>query len=479
MLTRQRWIAPAIAACALMGCSTSPPVPIKTGDIPKAFIASAPEAAGRQISKDWWKSFASEELTGFVEAAHTGSLDIESATARVEQARAQAGISVAALLPAIGVSADARRQGSLPQGASRSITSSSIGLAGAASYELDFRGLHRNEWRAARHSAQAALFARDAVNLMTEADVANVYFAVLAIRQRIAIAKMNIEAAKRVLAVTQAKVSNGVLSNLELAQQTAQVLGEQAQIPKLGEQEREMRYALAILLGRFPEGFEVQSTSLEGIDAPVVEPGTPLSLLSRRPDVAEAEARLLAAHANLDAARAVFLPSIGLSTNGGWTGAALSNLINPNNLAWNVGASLLQTVFDGGRLSSQHDLAKGQEVELVADYRKVVLNALADTESGLGSATAYAEQERLAGEQAAKATEAFRISELQYREGVVDLLTVLQVQQMLFTSQDALVQIKLARLQASVGLYRALGGGWTVLADKSNPTRNDFQPLPF
>ena len=480
MIAFQRWIVPAVAACLLMGCSTTPPQPIKPDDIPKAFTAPMPQASGRQVAAEWWKSFEGPELTGLVEAARTGSLDIEAAAARAEQARAQTGIAVSALFPTISVGAGARRQGSLPSGSSASSGSSnSISLAGAASYELDFWGLQRNNYRAARRSAVAAIYAQDVVRLTTEAEVANAYFAVLALRQRIGIAQKNIEAAKRVLAVTQAKVSNGVLSNLELAQQTAQVRGEQAQIPKLGELEREMRYTLAILLGRTPESLEIQGLSLGGIAAPTVEPDTPLSLLSRRPDVAEAEARLLAAHANLDAARAAFLPSIGLSADGGWSGANLSNLVNPTNLAWNVGASLLQTVFDGGRLSSQRDFAKGQEAELVAAYRKAVLNALADAEIGFGSATTYAEQERLTAEQAAMAAQAFRISELQYREGVVDLLTVLQAQQTLFTSQDALVQIKLARLQASVGLYRSLGGGWTVTADAGKATRNDFMPLPF
>ena len=117
------------------------------------------------------------------------------------------------------------------------------------------------------------------VELTTEANVANAYFSVLALRERVDIAQKNIDAAKRILAITQAKVTNGVLSNLELAQQTAQVLGEEAQIPAMEEQEREARNALAILLGRMPEGFEVKGNTLEGIVAPPVQPGMPASLL--------------------------------------------------------------------------------------------------------------------------------------------------------------------------------------------------------
>ena len=332
--------------------------------------------------------------------------------------------------------------------------------------------------RAARNSARAAIYAKDLVQLTTTANTANAYMDVLSLRERIAIAKNNVDAAKRILEITKAKVTNGVSSNLDLAQQTAIVAGEEAQIPALEEQEREARYALAILLGRVPEGFDVKANVLAGIIAPPVTPGMPSSLLQRRPDIAEAEANLLAAHANLDAARAAFLPAIGLTGQGGYSSPQIANLINPSSLAWSIGASLLQTIFDGGRLTSERDSAKAQEMQLVATYRSTVLNALSDVETQLGSVTSLAERQRLTQEQVDNAAEAFRISELQYREGVIDLLTVLQAQQTLFTSQDTLVQIKLARLQAGVGLYRALGGGWSVASEANTPTRNNFIPVP-
>ncbi len=235
-----------------------------------------------------------------------------------------------------------------------------------------------------------------------------------------------------------------------------------------------------MLEGRAPEGFDVQAQTINGIVAPPVTPDMPSALLARRPDIAEAEANLIAAHANVDAARAAFLPAIGLTGSGGFANPAIGSLFNPESLAWSVGASLLQSIFDGGAKTSQLDINKGREVELVADYRSTVFNALSDTESSLGQVTSLASQEAFVTEQVKNAAEAFRISELQYREGVADLLAVLQTQQQLFTAQDTLVQIKLARLQAGgVSLYRALGGGWTVDQDKNAPTRNDFNPLPI
>lgn len=447
---------------------------MKTEEMPKAY--TAPYAAAQaEVTTEWWKSFSSPELTGFVETAQASNLDLAVAAARVQQAQAQTGEAAASLFPSIDLSGGARRQGSKTPFPS---TTNSFNASLNASYELDFWGLAQDNLRAARNSARAATYAHDVESLTVSANVANAYFAVLSLRERVAIAKKNVAAAERILDITKAKVTNGVSSNLELAQQTAIVAGEEAQVPSLEEQEREQRYALAILLGHMPEGFDVKGDSLEGVAAPPVEPGMPSALLQRRPDIAEAEASLVAAHANVDAARAAFLPAIGLTGNGGYSGAQIANLINPSNLAWSVGASLLQTIFDGGRLTSQRDYAKAKEAELVATYRSTVLNGLSDVESSLGSVSSLAERERLTTEQVNNAAEAFRISELQYREGVVDLLTLLQAQQQLFSSQDTLVQVKLARLQAGVGLYRALGGGWTVAADADKPTRNDFVPVP-
>jgi NodT family efflux transporter outer membrane factor (OMF) lipoprotein len=464
-----------VLALALGACATTPPPTVKPEDMPKAYQAPTPDT-DKQVTAEWWKSFASTELGAFVDEAHSGNLDLATAAARLLQAQAQAGSATANLFPDVQVTGSAKRGSSTTYGVKS--TGNTFGLSGAASYELDLWGGNINTMRGARETSRAAVYYQQTVRLTTDADVASAYFAVLALRERIDVARKNIEAAKRILAITQAKVTNGVLSNLELAQQTAQVLGEEANIPRLEEQEREQRNALAILLGRMPGTLKVEGASLEGLVAPPVQAGLPATLLTRRPDVAQAEASLMAAHANLDAARAAFLPGVGLTADGGWSKAVLTGLISPTTLAWNLGASAVQTIFDGGKLTSSRDYYKGREAELLAAYRTAVLNALSDTETQLGSVSSYSEQERLTTDEVKNAQEAFRISELQYREGVVDLLTVLQAQQTLFTAQDTLIQIKLARLQSGVGLYRALGGGWDVTQSADADLRNTFIPVP-
>lgn len=455
---------------AAAGCTTPPPAALKPGDVPLAFTAPAAKDVAVWPASDWWTGLNAPELPPLEIAAKEQNLDLIAAAARVLQAQAQTGIAGSALFPSINATGTAQRNGTNVKGVPGGNTHNTFGVSAQASYEVDLWGLNQDTFRAAQQSELAARYAQQTVALTISADVANTYLDVLALRQRVTIAKQNIEAARRILTITEAKVTNGVTSNLELAQQRAQVAAEEAAVPPLVEQEREARYALAILLGRAPEGFDVTATKLDGIAAPAVQPGIPSSLLERRPDIAQAEAQLLAQHANVDAARAAFFPQINLS-------ASVGALFNPTSMVWSIGAQLLQAVFDAGKLSAASDLQRARQTELLADYRKAVFSAFSDVESALGQVSSLAEQERLVNEQETNAAEAYRIAELQYREGVTDLLNVLQTQQTLFSAQDQLVQIRLARLQAGVGLYRALGGGWTVATDPNAPPSVGFRPL--
>ena len=467
MLRSMSLAALSIAAAA---CTTPAPVPLKEGDVPPSFTSPVEKDATVWPALDWWTSLNAPELPGLETMAKEQNLDLIAASARVVEAQAQTGIAGSALFPSINASGSALRKGSDIPAVPGGNTHNTFGVSAQASYEVDLWGLNRNALRAAEQSERAARYAQQIVSLTTTADVANTYLDILALRQRINIAKQNVDAAKRILAITDAKVTNGVSSNLELAQQRALLAGQEAAIPLLFEQEREARYALAILLGRAPEGYDVTSSSLDGIVTPSVQPGIPASLLERRPDIALAEAQLLAQHANLNAARAAFLPQINLT-------GSIGAVFNPTSMVWSIGASVLQAIFDGGRLSATTDLQRARQTELLADYRKAVFSAFSDVESSLGQAASFSERERLVQIQETNAAEAARIAELQYREGVTDLLNVLQTQQTLFSAQDQLVQIHLARLQAGIGLYRALGGGWTVATDPNAPPSAGFSPL--
>jgi len=458
----------AALSLAAAGCATAPPAALKPGDVPSAFSQPAASGAAVWPTADWWQGFGSDEMNTIIASAQKDNLDLSQAASRVLEAEANQEIAGSSLFPSVDLGANAKRTGSKATG--KWSSANSFGASLDASYQLDFWGLARDNLRSATEALKSARFAQETVALTVTTDAADTYLDVLALRQRDAIALDNINAADRILKITEAKVDAGVSSRLDLAQQQAQVSGQKAQIPAIEEQEREARYTLAVLLAHTPEGFDVRADNLDAIVSPTVAPGLPSELLRRRPDVAQAEADLAAAHADVDAARAAFFPSIDLTASGGVASTALSALFHSTSLGYSIGASLLQTIFDGGKLEGESKFARARQEELVANYRQTVLNAFADVESALGQVSSLTEQEKYKTDEVNAAQEAFRISEIQYREGVADLLAVLQAQQVLFTAQDQLVQIKLARLQADIGLYRALGGGWSEdMADVTQP----------
>jgi outer membrane protein TolC len=387
----------------------------------------------------WWRSFDDPALTELIERAQANNRDLAVAVARVMEAKAQATIERAALFPQISAQAQAIRSSAAQSGQTINGQGYSSGNAFAltfgASYELDLWGLSRANLRAANEMLKSARFAQQTVALM-------------------------VTAINGILDTIKLKVSTGKSSRLDLAQEQAQVESVEAQLPVLEEQELEARVSLAVLIGEPPETFDVATRSPTAFNLPVVGPALPSELLIRRPDVAEAEANLAAAHANLDAARAAFLPQIALTGNGGFASATLSALLHGPSFAYDFGANLLQTVFDGGKLVGQKDLVVATERGLIASYQSTVLNAYADAENALGQVSNHSKAESHLAREVDAAHEAFTIAQLQYRQGTTDLLTVLQAQQTLFSAEDQLAQNTLARMQALVHLFEALGGGW-------------------
>lgn len=473
-----RGLSVSLLALTAAGCSTPNPTALdKPDDVPVAFTAPVAKDAPIWPDANWWVNFKSDELPALEETAQKQNLDLAAADARVLEAQAQDESAFAPLLPTVNGTAGATRRGT-PLSATREADTNSFNAGLAASYTLDFWGANQDRLRQARESLRAARYAETVVGLTAASGVANQYFTILALRQRITITRQNIAAAKENLTIVQAKVTAGVSSNLDLAQEQAQVAGQQATLPGLIEQEREARYALAILLGRAPEGFDVKGQNLNGIVSPIVQPGLPSEVLLRRPDVAQAEAQLYALHANLDAARAAFFPQISLSGSAGYSGALVSSLINPAGFAWSVGASLLQSIFDGGKLAAADDLAKAQQTESIATYRKTVFNAFSNVETAMGQVSADGDQLVALSEQVRASTEAYRIASLQYREGTIDILSLLNSQTTLFNAQNQFVSAQLARLVADVSLYQALGGGWTQQAsDAAYVDQLDWYPL--
>jgi NodT family efflux transporter outer membrane factor (OMF) lipoprotein len=412
-------------------------------------------------ARDWWRSFGSAELSGLIDASLSASPDMAIAAEHVRQAEAQVRIAGSTLFPALNFGYATARHETRPQGGSWGGDNSSS-AALSASYEIDLWGRNASDVRAAQYSLRATRFDQETIRLTLVAGVASAYFQVLSLRGRLVIARENLAIAERVFKVVDSRVRYGAASALDLARQQAAVLTQRAAIPPLDLQERQTLFALAILLGRAPEGFDTAASAVTGLAVPRVAPGLPAQLLVRRPDLASAEAQLSAANANVAAARAALLPSISLTGSAGLASDVLLNFLNGPMATLAIGASLLQPIFDGGRLRAQVDVVASRERELVENYRKAVLAALADVESALAAGGRTAEQELLQEKVVEQARLALRLAEIRYREGADDLLTALDAQRTLFQAEDQLAQIRLSRLQGSVGLFKALGGAWQM-----------------
>ena len=450
------WVISALAL-PLAGCAPDIAKLDANLDIPASYAASPP---GHVPALEWWRAFRMPELTAYAAEALDDNLDIEAAIARIRQADAQARISGAALLPSLSsANSVTNSQSSAFDGVRQDArTSHSIGLT--ASYELDFWGKNAATAKAAEATTLSTRFDAETVRLSALATAANTYFSILAARERLRLVSENLTLANRVLTLIRDRLAAGTATALDGAQQETVVNNLRAQIPPFRQSLAVNTYILAVLLGRAPERLKTPAGRLSAVTIPRVSPGLPASLLLRRPDIASAELQLQGAQASLEAARAAFFPSITLTGQGGFQSLALNTLLDPKNTFYSLAAGLTQPIFDAGRLQGQFEQTKGRQDELLANYRKSVISGFSDVEKALAAIRYLAEQEKLQMLALASSQRAYELSEQRLREGTVDLVTVLNTQQNLFSVQDALVQTRLARLQAAVSLYQALGGGW-------------------
>ena len=413
-------------------------------------------------ASDWWQNFGSNELNQLMLEAKQNNLDLSAATFRVLQAEAKARLAGVPLLPSIdldgGISRQDRIAGNTTTGATNSFD-----VSLGASYEVDFWGKNKAALVSAQESLRASQFDKATVALTMTSSVATTYLQVLSLRERISIANLNLENAENVLKLVESRVKFGAASPLDQAQQRVIVARQRAVIPPLEQQERDARSALAVLLGKPPQGFDITLTSLNDIQLPQVVAGLPSELLTRRPDIQSAEAQLRAANADVAAARAAYFPSITLTGSAGLASTALSSLID-GGLLYNIAASIAQPIFDAGEREAQEDIANARQEELVQTYRSSIINAFADVETALGTIKSTSEQKTHQTEQLKQANIAFELAQRRYKEGAEDLLTVLNAQSTLYTVQDQLLQINFNYLQTIVSLYRALGGGWDTTA---------------
>lgn len=443
------------AGCALHEVEHGPPT------LPGAFAAPRSATDAAWPDKNWYQAFGSAELSALIEQASSDNLDLSAARARVAQADARARQAGAAILPSVDAGANGNYLAGHSVNGSAHETDWAVLLS--ASYEVDFWGKNRAAARAAGRLADASRADRDTVALTTQAAVADGYFQVLSLRERLAIAALNLNAAQKLLDIIQARFDVGLANPVELASQKAALATAGLVIPDLKRQESEALAALALLLGRAPEEFTVVARDLDALLEPAIGAGLPTQLLTRRPDIFMAEANLKAANADLLAARAALFPSLSLTASGGVQNPALNAAVISLSGAGptlNLGASLTQTIFDHGRLQAVRAEAQAKDDELLAAYKAAIMAALGDVENALSSVGRLQEARALQEENLSQSERAFDGATLRYQAGSGDFLTVLEAQRTLYAARDQFTQYRFARFQACVALYKALGGGW-------------------
>jgi outer membrane protein, multidrug efflux system len=409
----------------------------------------------------WWHGFGSPDLDRLMNQAQQANDDLKAAVARVQQSDAQVRIAGAALLPSLQAGfTPARQRMILPNGSNQAISITTFTAQLGAAYELDFWGRNAALRAAAVAQDFGSRFDRQTVQLSLMASVATTYFTVLSLRDRIEVATNNLTNERETLRGLQFEQRVGTATALDVAQQQSLVDTEDATLPALRAQLSHTLAALAILVGTTPDQLQLGQAVLEQIAAPAVMTGLPAQLLARRPDVASAEAQLVAANANVRAARAAFFPTIQLTASGGVQSAALSTLLLPGSRIFDVSAGITQPIFEGGQLAGAYAQTKGRYGELLADYHKAVISAFGNTQDSLTEVHESTEQ-LLRQERATQtARRAYDFSQQQFHAGTINILTVLTTETALLTAQDTQAQVRLARLSALVNLYQALGGGW-------------------
>ncbi|WP_426205176.1 efflux transporter outer membrane subunit [Pseudomonas sp. TWP3-1] len=455
------------ASLLLAACSTPAARPESGVQAPAAWQSPAAQAA-TQDNRQWWTQFGSPELERLIEQAQLGSHDLAAAVARVRQAEASATIAGAPLLPEIKAGLNANRQKLLhgkgysqldvnPDNRSLDYYDAEL----SASYEIDFWGGKRAARDSAVFGVQASEFDRSTVQLTLQSAVANSYTQALALREQARIAELNLANAQSVLHLVQTRYDAGSATALELAQQKSLVAEQQRKLPLVHQQAREALITLAALLGQPVQTLAIPRQSFAQLHWPQIASGVPSDLLQRRPDIASAEAKLAAAQADVSVARAAMLPKVTLTASLG-TGADLaSDLLRTT--FYNLSSGLVAPIFNNGRLSAERDKASARQEELLESYRGAIINGFADVEKALTSIRGLDEQRQWQTEELSQAQTAFDIAQSRYQAGAEDLLTVLQTQRTLYAAQDLNVQLRLSRLQASIALYKALGGGWQVI----------------
>ena len=416
----------------------------------------APSPQGEAAATiEWQRFFTDERLRGLIGEALANTRDLRIAIANIEQARAQYNIRRADQFPTVGAGVTASRA---TAGEDEIRSSYSAGLTVSA-FELDLFGRVRNLSEAALAQFLATEEARRTTQISLVASVANAYLTLLADEELLALTEKTVKAREESLRLVRLRFENGVVSKLDLQQALSLVDSARVVLAQQRRLRAQDLNLLTLLVGRPLDANPAAGATLAGTTLADLPAGLPSDLLAVRPDIRASEQQLIAANANIGAARANFFPRITLTGSAGSASSELSGLFKSGSFGWSFAPQMLLPIFDMGRNQANLAAARAARDAAVAQYERSIQTAFREVADALAGQATYIEQLRAQRAVAEAEAERFNLSDLRYRSGTASYLDLLDAQRSLFAAQQAAVQANLQRLQNQVTLYRVLGGG--------------------
>jgi NodT family efflux transporter outer membrane factor (OMF) lipoprotein len=472
-----------LLGCWLAGCTVGPDYHTPVTAMPAGFVApemalsgaaAAPTKSPPPDLTKWWESFDDPKLNSLIERAVASSLDIEIALTRLQEARTAEAVVLGQALPEVelsggggfGTGSDLTRGRASPvlrsaaNGAGLKKVTQIVGFD--AGWEIDLFGLYRREMEAAGYDTEAAAAARNAVLVAVVADVVRAYIDLRGLQTQLAVVRQNIDTARRTLDVVQTRFNRGLTNEFDVTLARRQLATLEAQVAPLVAQTKAAQYAIAVLIGEFPEALATELAQ----PAPIpqlpgqIERGLPLDLLRRRPDIRQAERRLAGATARIGVATANLFPRLTLTGAVGYQGQGLGVSPSVDKFIWSAGPAAYWSLLDFGTLDALVDLADLQTHELLLNYKRTILNAVQDVDSAIANYAAQQDRLRSLGDALTASQRAVDLATQRYDRGLTDFLNVLDAERQEYDLEQQYAVAQQIAADNLVALYKGLGGGW-------------------
>lgn len=453
-----RFLIASFALLSLTGCMLGPDYLRPEQELPQQFtpIEGWKQADPNLLvdTKQWWSLYQDPQLEALLQqlAAHNQSLAAAEASWR--EAQAAIGVSSSALYPQLSGSGSSQRSAQGSDGIDKS-KSVQLGL----SWQLDLWGQVRRQVEAGQARADASAAEWAALRLSLQTQLVQTYIELQTLNEHAHILERNLESYHRVLKITQNRYDLGVVTRSDVSQALTQLKSTQAQYLSLNSQRSRLLHSLAVLVGQPATGFELEQVA-NLLSMPPLPTELPSTLLERRPDIAAAERRVIAANAEIGVAKTAYFPSFTFNAAGGYRADQWSGLINTPNRFWSIGPQFDLRIFDAGARKAKSQQAQAAYDQQVANYRQTTLQAIAEVEDALVQLMNLKSEYAVQQQAQEAALDALHLIESQYQAGLVDYLSVSNAQTTALNAERTLLDLKASQLTASVQLISALGGGW-------------------